>query len=187
MSTQIDGDAKEMRETVQPAESAPEKTRAVRYRSTPGQPAGRPCLLLTEPHRAQTVIDAVRAGNYLMTACKLAGLSYDAVNEWYHRGEHDTPNGPFAAFRHSLDAAEAEAEAESIRGVRVAGEKDWKAHMAWLGRRHSGRWAERSREGESGRSGVVINVGIALSPGAEQPQAIEASWVSVPALPDGDS
>ena len=165
----------------------PPKTPTTRIRSAAGQPAHRPCLLISEPHKAQRVIEALRAGNYFMTACKLAGLSYDAVNEWYHRGEHDAPDGPFAKFRQDIDAAEAAAEDESIRGVRVAGEKDWKAHMAWLGRRHSGRWAERSREGESGRSGVVINVGIALTPGAEQSQVIEASWVSVPALPDGDS
>lgn len=174
--------AQDATETQDPPTPTLAKARAPR-----NAPAGRPCLLISEPARAQRVIDAVRAGNYREVACKLAGISYDAVNDWLHRAESDTPDGPFSTFRQSLDAAEAEAEDESIRGVRVAGEKDWKAHMAWLGRRHSGRWAERSREGESGRSGVVINVGIALSPGAEQPQAIETSWVSVPALPDGDS
>ncbi len=164
---------------------------AVRHRSTPGQPAGRPCLLLTEPQKAQTVIDAVRAGINLQVAASRSASATTPING---RITGTTTIRPMA---HSPDSAavlmlaEADAEDLALRGVLAAGEKDWKASAWWLSRRHSQTWAERSREGESGRAGVTINVGIALSPErsnvGEQPQAVDTQWVSVPALPDGDS
>ena len=147
-------------------------------------PTGRPCILIAEPHRAQTVIDALRAGNYLRTACRLAGVSHDAVSEWLLRADTDTPDGPFTAFRDAIETAEAAAEDESIRGVRVAGEKDWKAHLAWLSRRHSARWAERSRETGLGASGVQIHVGIAISSASASQPVLEAQWTDVPTLPE---
>lgn len=120
----------------------------------------------------------------MVTAAKLAGLSREAVDEWYARGEHDEPNGAFALFRQSIDAAEAEAEAESLRGVRAAGEKDWRAHAAFLGRRHRARWSEQPVAGGNSASGLTINIGLALPGAVSSGQVIDAQVVSVPLLED---
>jgi hypothetical protein len=148
----------------------------------------RPWGLLTYA-TGKRICDALRMGHTRGTAAKLAGISGSALSVWMGKGdtEDDTDTlRPYIALRCAVLIAESEAEDTSIRSVRDAGEKDWKAHAWWLSRRHSDAWAERSRQGES-VSGVTINVGIALpAQGSNSTQAIDTTWVSVPELPGDD-
>lgn len=149
-------------------------------------PQGNAWSYMTRP-TVERICSALRRGHTRATACKLAGIAHPTLSLWMSKGdtEDDTDTlRPYVALRCAVLLAESEAEDTSIRSVRDAGDKDWKAHAWWLSRRHSDAWAERSRMGESGTHGVTINVGIALPVGKEQPQAIEAQWVSVPELPE---
>lgn len=141
--------------------------------------------LLTKP-TATRICEALRAGHSHATAAKLAGLNPTTLSQWLSKGDTDDDTEqtrPYIAFRCAVLLAESEAEDTSIRSVRNAGAKDWKAHAWWLSRRHHQAWAERSREGESGRNGITLNVGIALPGTAHSPQLVGATIDSVPALP----
>lgn len=146
--------------------------------------------LLTKPTAAR-ICAALKAGHSHATAAKLAGLNPATLSHWLSKGDTDEDTDtarPYIAFRCAVLLAESEAEDASLRRVRDAGAKDWKADAWWLSRRHHQSWAERSREGESGRSGVTIHVGIALSGAVASPQVLEAQIDRVPELsaPQGD-
>jgi len=143
---------------------------------------GAPTLL--SAHTATTIINAVRAGNYYDTAAALAGVSRYTMNIWRNKGETDDAPAPYRQFVDALRQAEAEAEADAVRSVIVAGERDWKATASWLGRRHRERWSEQRFGGESGNAGVTINIGVALTSSTSSPQVIEAQLLSVPRLED---
>lgn len=202
MSTGIDVDTKELCETVQPIENAPEtagdaesaptvetylQQLPIRYpwHDAPAHTTGP--RLLTKP-TAKRICEALSMGHTHKTAAQLAGISPQTLAQWLSKGdteEQTDQTQPYIALRCAVLLAEAEAEDTSIRSVRAAGDTDWKAHAWWLSRRHSHTWAERSREGESGTHGVTINVGIALPAQAGSTmQAIETTVVSVPELPE---
>jgi len=132
---------------------------------------------------ATRIITALRDGQSLKTSAGLAAISYEALYAWIRRGDETDASPHYVIFRQAVDAAKAEAVAKSIRGVLAAGEKDWKAYAWHAARAEPESWAERSREGESGASGVTINVGIALNSAGNELQAIDTQWVSVPQLP----
>jgi anti-sigma28 factor (negative regulator of flagellin synthesis) len=146
-------------------------------RKLPSPKGGRPTKL--DATRVTRLVTAIREGNYAMTACKLAGVSYDAYNEWMRLGDTQH-SGQYFLFRQAIDAAEAEAEAEAVSRVLAAGEKDWKATSTWLGRRHRDRWAEQLSDSGNSGAKVVLNIGIALpGTGAQQPQLVEAQTLTV--------
>lgn len=155
----------------------------------PPNATGRPGLLTRA--MATRVIDGIRHGHYYVTACQLAGVTYHTFQQWMTKGdaEDETPeNRTYVIFRKCVHAAEAEWLDSAIRSVRAAGEKDWKATAALMGRRHRGLWSEQPAGGESGKSHVTINVGIALPGVTNTTQVLEAQIDRVPelSLPQGD-
>lgn len=192
MSTPIDGDDKESCETVHPTEIAPEPAPTpetylqrlpIRYPWTEPVGSGRQSLLTRAT--ATRIVHALQMGHSHASAAKLAGINPGTLAQWLFKGDTDEDTDAtrdYVALRCAVMLAEASAEDLALRGVLAAGATDWKASAWWLSRRHHQTWAERSREGESGRSGVTINVGIALSPGESQPQAVDTTWASVPKL-----
>jgi hypothetical protein len=74
---------------------------------------GRPTKLT--PETTERILTAVRAGNYLETACNYAGVTYSTVWRWLK--DADEPRAPKAKreFRDALARARAEAE------IRVGG------------------------------------------------------------------
>ena len=118
---------------------------------------GRPSDI-ADAHLLRELFEAIRAGNYLDTACHLVGLAPVTVYEWKRRGE--TGERPFAQFAHALKAASAQAEAAAVANVRKAGQlpQFWAAEMTYLERRHPEKWGRR-QDGESGPK-VVVQIGV---------------------------
>jgi hypothetical protein len=81
----------------------------------------------------------LRAGVYVDTAAKIAGITRQTFYGWCKRGKAGEP--PFAEFFHTCEKAIAEAEASAVRSIRAAGRKNWQALCWWLERRHRQRWA----------------------------------------------
>lgn len=106
----------------------------------------------------QTFLEAVQDGNYLETACDLAGISQRAVQNWVKRGEDGEE--PFKSFMRALKRASAKAEAEEMGKVRTAGKdpRFWAASMTYLERRHPDRWARRSEGTDTPK--VVVQIGV---------------------------
>lgn len=113
---------------------------------------------IAEADTVQALLEAVDAGNYIETAAELAGLSKVTVYDWLKKG--DAGQEPFKAFANALKRAQARAEAQAVRNVRLAGKdpRFWAAEMTFLERRHPDRWARRSEDGTSPR--VVVQIGV---------------------------
>jgi len=82
---------------------------------------GRPCKYT--PATVERLLSAVEAGLTLKQACIAAGIGETTLHEW--RKEYPD-------LKPRLEAARERAREAALRAIRAAGEKDWRAHEAWL-------------------------------------------------------
>jgi transposase len=105
------------------------------------------------PELEERIVRAVRAGNHVEPACRSAGIGPSTYYRWLERGERER-EGPYAEFRAAVRRAEAEAEVHAVAVIRKAMTDDWRAALAYLERRHPGRWRRREAlELEAGAPG----------------------------------
>ena len=69
------------------------------------------------------MLTAIEAGLTLKQACIAAGIGETTLHEW--RKEYPD-------LKPRLEAARERAREAALRAIRAAGEKDWRAHEAWL-------------------------------------------------------
>lgn len=119
---------------------------------------GRPAAI-ANPLLVQELLTAIEDGNYIETACDLAGMAKSVVYDWIKRGEAGEP--AFALFAYAVKHASARAESEEVKKVREAGKeaRNWTASMTFLERRHPDRWARRSEDSAGPK--VVVQIGVA--------------------------
>lgn len=103
----------------------------------------------------ERVVQATRAGNYAEAACQAAGIGTSTYYRWMLRGAQEA-GSPFAQFREAVLRAEAEAEVHAVAIIRRAMSDDWRAALAYLERRHPGRWRSRSQTELVGKDGGPI-------------------------------
>ncbi len=92
--------------------------------------AGRPLLL--DDEMETRICNLIRAGNYIDTAARVAGVSKASLYEWFkraHRGEQ-----PFAKFLDAVERASSEAEASNVARIMLAATEHWQAAAWWLER-----------------------------------------------------
>lgn len=105
---------------------------------------GRPSKFNEE--RAEKLIQAVRGGNYLSTACKFSGISYNTLRRWTLKA--DEPGAPpeYAEFRDALEKAQADAEVAALAKIsKAASEGAWQAAAWYLERSTPERWGKRDK------------------------------------------
>lgn len=121
--------------------------------------------------RAERLIQAVRGGNYLKTACAFAGIDYTTLRRWIHKA--DEPDAPpeYREFRDALEKARADAEVAALAKIqKAANEGQWQASAWFLERSMPERWARKEKTqleitGEGGGPVKVVS-GIELEPEA---------------------
>ncbi len=101
------------------------------------------------PERVRTLLEALRAGSFIWTACRAAGISQSTLRRWLERGRSkDERDAPYRAFRRDYRAAMAEAEIEALQTIRRAGSEgiagSWQASAWLLERRFPIRWQRRT-------------------------------------------
>jgi len=99
---------------------------------------GRPTKF--EDKRVGKILRAVRAGNYLETAARMAGVGASTLHRWMASEEEG-----FRDFREAVEKARAEAEAADLKLLRSLGVKHgaWQS-LAWrLERRNPVLWGVR--------------------------------------------
>lgn len=102
---------------------------------------GRPTKFTQE--RADRIVQALRDGNFRITAAALAGVSRHTLKSWLARGRAQR-RGRYRDFLVRVARAEAEAEADDVRLIHDAATAgDWRAAAWKLGRRHPERWGRR--------------------------------------------
>ena len=104
----------------------------------------RPSKLTGE--RQQKILDALRAGNYLETAARYAGVHRDTLNEWRKK---------FPDFSDAVDEARAAAEAKNVAIVQRAAELHWQAAAWWLERSFPERYGRRERREIANADGPI--------------------------------
>jgi len=94
--------------------------------------------------RAEKLLQAVRGGNYLETAARYAGISYQTLRRWLLKA--DEPDAPpeYVAFKEQLEKARADAEVAALAKIqKAASEGAWQASAWYLERSWPERWGRR--------------------------------------------
>lgn len=99
---------------------------------------GRPVKLTEEI--AQKLVRAIRAGNYIETACAYAGINPSTFYRWLEKGEKSSRED-FRNFARQVREAMAEAEIVSVAKIKQT--EDWRAQAWLLERRFADRWGKR--------------------------------------------
>ena len=104
-----------------------------------------------DPKVQKRIIDAVRAGNYLKTAAKLAGVSADTLHEWISKGRAggEGVDPGLVEFVERIELAQAEWEEEAVKVVQQTAQSGapntWQAAMTMLERKAPDRWGKRDK------------------------------------------
>ena len=131
---------------------------------------------------------ALMEGQYIDTACGLAGITATTFYRWMAQG--DGPDAPkkFREFREAVVKARSQAEADMVKLIAKAAKRPetWTAAAWWLERSFPNRWGRQSRQlvEMSGPGGGPIEI---VNP-REQLLALLArqDMPEVPALAEGD-
>lgn len=121
--------------------------------------------------RAERLLQAVRGGNYLKTACAFAGVDYTTLRRWVHKADEPSAPQEYRDFRDALEKARADAEVASLAKIhKAANEGQWQAAAWFLERSMPDRWAKKDRTqievtGEGGGPVKIVS-GIELDPEA---------------------
>ena len=87
------------------------------------------------------IVNALRAGNYLETAVKYAGIDKKTAYNWIARGQKGEPR--YQAFLHAIEKAQADSEARDVAIIAKASETQWQASAWRLERKFPDRWGRR--------------------------------------------
>lgn len=126
---------------------------------------GRPPKLT--PEIRKRIVDAVRAGNYLETAAKFAGVAKQTLYNWMARGRRAS-RGEYREFVDAVEKALSDAEVADVAIIgKAAREGNWQAAAWRLERKFPDRWGRRTKvEAEVGGEVVVAarGGGVAILP-----------------------
>lgn len=117
---------------------------------------GRPTKLTAEVEQA--IVDSIERGNFVETACAVAGIHKDSFYEWMKVAEAK-PNGVYGRFRDRVRKALAKAESNAVSSITAAGGMQWQA-LAWRLERMHPHWRLATKlEGriETDHTGTVRN------------------------------
>ena len=81
----------------------------------------RPCKY--RPRTVERLVSALEAGLTLKQACIESGIGETTLHEWRKEYPDLEPR---------LEAARERAREAALRAIQAAGERDWRAHEAWL-------------------------------------------------------
>lgn len=111
-----------------------------------GASVGRPTLLT--PELQTRMLQALRAGGYVQSACAVAGVALRTYEKWIVRGD---PAGTrredamYREFREKVQRARAEAETRNVAIIAQAATENWQAAAWLLERAYPERWARPSQ------------------------------------------
>lgn len=102
---------------------------------------GRPGISSFTPETREKILNALRAGNYRVAACKFAGISDETFRRWMNAGK--AGEAEYVDFVEQVKQAEAQAEASLVATIRKAAGDHWQAAAWLLERKYVSRWGRR--------------------------------------------
>lgn len=115
-----------------------------------GRRLGRPRKLT--PELRETIVSAVRDGNYAKVACQSVNIDKSSFYNWMRIGEEqaqldESERNPdladYLEFFYSIREAEANAEIDIVSEVRKSVPKDPRTGLEILGRKYPERWGKK--------------------------------------------
>lgn len=101
---------------------------------------GRPTKLT--PKMRKEIVDLLKAGNYIGTACILAGVSTSTYYRWINAANKSTRPNKYTKFRDEVEKAKAFAEARDVASITKHSEKHWQSAAWRLERKHPESWGK---------------------------------------------
>jgi hypothetical protein len=96
--------------------------------------------------RAERLLQAVRAGNYLTVACKFAEIDYSTLRRWLLKADDLDAPEEYREFKRSLEMARGSSEVAALAKIqKAASEGHWQAAAWFLERSAPDRWGRRDR------------------------------------------
>ena len=100
---------------------------------------GRPSKLTDE------IVSYLKTGNYVETACALAGISKSTFYSLLNKG-NSTRSNKYSRFAYAVERAQAWAEARLVALISKQAEKTWQAAAWLLERKHPSKWRRNRKE-----------------------------------------
>lgn len=105
------------------------------------------------------VVAALRAGNYITTACAWAGISNDAYYDWMNRAEEPDADPLYKRFSDEVKRARAEAEVANVQIIRKSAEAGtWQAAAWWLERSFPAQWGRKTEISGPNQGPIQVEV-----------------------------
>lgn len=118
---------------------------------------GRPTKLTPDTHNK--IITALKAGNYLDTAARYAGVDPGTVHRWLNKGIDPEAPEEYREFRDAVENARAEAEARNVALIQQAANAGtWQAAAWYLERTAHTRWGRKQSIEVAGQNGGPVEV-----------------------------
>jgi hypothetical protein len=170
---------------------------SARRRSRSTGKVGRPPLI-HDHEVVESLLDAVRGSNWLVTAAALAGVSKSTVDNWLARGRaaraldeegRDVPADQlvYLSFADDFDRAEAEAEANIVGNITEQTSRSAQAAMGFLKMRWPQRWRDQPSQVEmTGRDPWMPLSPVLAAMSDGELNAVIAELEAKLAAPDGE-
>ena len=95
------------------------------------------------PELQKKLIKCIRAGSYIVVACRAVGISEFAFYDWIKKGKKGIE--PYTKFTKSVRQAQARGELKIYSEIRSQVKKDWRAGMEILARKYPKRWGKKDK------------------------------------------
>ena len=112
---------------------------------------------LLDKSRMNRLYDALIAGNTILTACAMAGISEPTYYRWLREAKIAPEGHQLREFRQSLKRAMAIAEHRNVVFIQKAASEHWQAAAWWLERRYPKDWGRIKRVKPGGDAPPILN------------------------------
>lgn len=101
-------------------------------------------ITVLTPQAQKVIAESLAEGNYLTTACSLAGISTDTFYHWKNRHDAGDPGASdYSDFFGEVKKASAFAEVMALRAIRTGG-FGWQGSAWFLERRFPKKWGRKA-------------------------------------------
>lgn len=147
-----------------------------------------------------TIVEQIKAGNYIETAAAYAGINKSTLYDWLKRGGRELQRlaqnprakikkseAPFVEFSNAVEQAQAFAESRDVVLIANAAKTDWRAAAWRLERKFPKKWGRQERVEVSGPEGGPIETKPDLSKLSDEELAVLYGLVSKAAADPSES
>ena len=113
------------------------------------------------PTVIENITAALRAGNYIETACQYAGISAATYYRWLTEADQPDATDLHRDLREAVEKARADAEVRNVQLIQQAAQGGtWQAAAWWLERSHPKKWGRQQKVELSGENGGPIDINV---------------------------